>query len=126
MHHHMGPWFCEMNLSDRARAACDAPEQAWDEEEEEGEEEEEEEVVVEEEEAGGEEGEEGEEAAGEGASGLEGMPCPEIGPEIGPGWRRVSKSRRRHSRGYLATAPSDSIFVAPDGRRFYSRVKATN
>ena len=104
MHHHMGPWFCEMNISDRARAACDAPEQAWDDDE--GEEEGEEEGEAEEEEQEGEE-----------ATGPEGVPC----PDIGPGWRRVSKTRPRRNK--MAGAV-DHTFFAPDGRRFTSRAKA--
>ena len=49
-------------------------------------------------------------------TGPEGVPC----PEMGPGWRRVSKKRASDPTG----RHTDHTFVAPDGQRFNSRVKA--
>ena len=48
-------------------------------------------------------------------TGPEGVPC----PEMGPGWRRVSKKR---TSGWARQM--DHTFVAPDGQRFNSRAKA--
>ena len=58
----------------------------------------------------------------------EGVPC----PEMGPGWRRESKKRPSPSVGRMGSNGSkqtnwfqtDHIFIAPDGRKFTSRVKA--
>ena len=58
-----------------------------------------------------------EEQEGEEATGPEGVPC----PDIGPGWRRVSKTRPKRNK--MAGAVDHTLF-APDGRRFTSRVKA--
>ena len=49
-------------------------------------------------------------------TGPEGVPC----PEMGPGWRRVSKKRTSDPTG----RHTDHTFVSPDGQRFNSRVKA--
>ena len=49
-------------------------------------------------------------------TGPEGVPC----PEMGPGWRRVSKKRASDPTG----RHTDHTFVAPDGQRLNSRVKA--
>ena len=51
-----------------------------------------------------------------------GLPC----PELGRGWRRISKRRVADPTSTMWREHVDHIYVSPDGQRFNSRVKASS